>query len=341
MSMRAITDFRADRDAFSARRFTRVRLPGCLHERGWSFPFVPCRSAVTLIELLAVVAIIAVLIGLLLPAVQKVREAANRVTCMNNLKQIGLAALGYEHQWGGLPPRGHTEPPYRGWGPEILPYLEQNVLAAQYHYDLNFYDPANGDAIQMPLKVYLCPAAPAGRSDACVDVNLVPTGTTGAEGDYFAPNSVDAFWWPDPQRSYAADEVQAPAMTHDVPRRLSLIADGTSNTLLISELAGRPDWWVRGVLQPTEGERFPTWWGPWASYNSCIYKTWSADGKTPGGFCTVNCNNSWGIYSFHAGGANAVFVDGSVHFLKEGLDRDVFAALVTRAGGEAIQGNPF
>jgi prepilin-type processing-associated H-X9-DG protein len=87
--------------------------------------------------------------------------------------------------------------------------------------------------------------------------------------------------------------------------------------------------------------RFPAQWRPWASYDSFIYKTWGDDGQTPGGFCTINCNNSWGIYSFHTGGANAVFVDGSVHFLREGLDRNVFAALVTRAGGEEINANAF
>jgi prepilin-type processing-associated H-X9-DG protein len=172
-------------------------------------------------------------------------------------------------------------------------------------------------------------------------VNGNPTGTIGAEGDYFAPNSVQAYWWPPAQQTAAADEVQAAAMTHNTIRRLADITDGTSNTLLISELAGRPFYYIKGVLQPTEGERFPAWWGPWASYNCAIYKTWSDDGQTPGGFCTINCNNSWGIYSFHTGGANAVFVDGSVHFLAEGLDRDVFAALVTRAGGEVIDGIAF
>jgi prepilin-type N-terminal cleavage/methylation domain-containing protein/prepilin-type processing-associated H-X9-DG protein len=299
------------------------------------------RSAFTLIELLVVIAIIAVLVGLLLPAVQRVREAANRMSCSNNLKQIGLAALNYESTYRGLPPRCNVQAPYRGWGPYLLPYIEQGNIANIYRYDLNFYDVANGPAVSAPIKVYTCPSAPPDRRDAIVDVNGNPTGTIGAEGDYFAPNSVDAFWWADPQKGNAADEMQAPAMAQNTIRPLADITDGTSNTLLISELAGRPDYWIKGVLQPTEGERFPSWWGPWASYNSAIYKTWTDDGQTPGGFCTINCNNSWGIYSFHVGGANAVFVDGSVHFLPEGLNRDVFAGLVTRAGGEVIDASSF
>ena len=165
------------------------------------------------------------------------------------------------------------------------------------------------------------------------------TGSIGAEGDYFAPNAVDAFWWPPAQYALAADELEAPAMAVDGGRRMCEITDGAAHTLLISELAGRPDQSILGMRQPDNSNlRFPYWWGPWASYNSCIYKTWSDDGQTPGGFCTINCNNSWGIYAFHTGGANAVLVDGSVHFLAEGLDRDVFAALVTRAGDEVSDG---
>jgi prepilin-type processing-associated H-X9-DG protein len=282
-----------------------------------------------------------VLIGLLLPAVQKVRDAAARITCANNLKQIGLAALNYESVHHGLPPRCNVSVPYQGWGTSLLPYIEQDTLAQLYRYDLNFYDPANRPVIGVPLSVYSCPAAAPGRTIAIDDLNGNPTGSTGAVGDYFAPNSVDAYWWPPAQYALASDEMQAPAMAQDIPRSLAAITDGTSNTLLISELAGRPEDWIMGVQQPTEGERFPNWWGPWASYNSCIYKTWSSDGTTPGGPCTINCNNSWGIYAFHSGGANAVFVDGSVHFLHVSLDRDTFAALVTRAGGEVLNSVDF
>jgi prepilin-type N-terminal cleavage/methylation domain-containing protein/prepilin-type processing-associated H-X9-DG protein len=300
------------------------------------------RAGFSLIELLIVIAIVAVLAALTLAAVQRVRELANVIVCESNLRQIGIAALHYEAVYGGLPPRGNVEPPYRGWGPVLLPFIEQDGTDAEYDFDANFYDPVNAKAVATPIRIYTCPAAPPGRVDQIVDVNGHFTGTLGAEGDYFAPNSVDAYWWPPARYAFAANEEECPAMGHDVPRPLAMITDGTSQTLLISELAGRPDDWIMGVMQPTEGERFPNWWGPWASYNSCIYKTWSADGKTPGGPtgspgpCTINCNNSWGIYAFHLGGANAVFVDGSVHFLHVGLDPDIFAALVTRAGDDYV-----
>ncbi|HZZ77601.1 MAG TPA: DUF1559 domain-containing protein [Gemmataceae bacterium] len=299
------------------------------------------RRAFTLIELLIVIFIIAILIALLVPAVQKVREAAARLDCANNLKEIGLAALNYENANKGLPPRCQNWSPYRGWGAILLPYIEQEPLAKIYNYNLDFWDPANAAAVAVPIKVFTCASAPPGRTVTIITDDDAPvvgiSAGIGAEGDYFAPNCVDAYWWPAAQYAAASDENNSPAMGVGIKRAMAHITDGTSNTLLISELAGRPDYYIKGVRQPSNaGVRFPNWWGPWASYNSCIYKTWSADGTTPGGPCVINCNNSWGIYSFHNGGANAVFVDGSVHYLAVGLSRDVFAALVTRAGAETV-----
>jgi prepilin-type N-terminal cleavage/methylation domain-containing protein len=308
------------------------------------------RTGFTLIELLVVIAIIAVLIGLLLPGVQRVREAANRAVCENNLKQLTLAALMFCDDHGGLPMRQMypqaTDPPgmptpYQGWGPQILSYIEQEPIARQYNLNVNFFDPPNAALIAMPLVTFSCPSAPPGRFINVIETDGTPTGAVGAAGDYFAPNSVDAYWWPPDRYAAASDEINCAAMSDNYRRPLREITDGLSNTLLFSELAGRPQDWVLGALQPYETERFPNWWGPWASYQSCIYKTWSADGMTAGGPCTINCSNSWGIYSFHTGGAFASMVDGSVHFLRVGLDRDVFAALVTKSGGETFSSEAF
>jgi prepilin-type N-terminal cleavage/methylation domain-containing protein/prepilin-type processing-associated H-X9-DG protein len=298
------------------------------------------RAGFTLIELLVVIAIIAILIGLLLPAVQKVREAAARLKCQNNLKQQGLAFHNYESTNGGLPPRRHTTVPYQGWGPYLLDYLEQSGLARQYDLTKNFYDPVNQPFIKVSLAMFTCPSAPPNRMVTIIDQSNNPTGAVGAAGDYFAPNSVDAYWWPDPQKTAAANTTDCPALLDNGSRRLAEIADGLSSTLLVSEFAGRPDQWIMGRKQPTNaGLQWANWWGPWASYNSSIFKTWSADGTTPGGPCTINCNNNWGIYAFHPTGANALYCDGSVHYLRVGLDRDIFAGLVTRAGGEVITGD--
>ncbi|HMP03362.1 MAG TPA: DUF1559 domain-containing protein [Gemmatales bacterium] len=304
------------------------------------------RRAFTLVELLVVIGIIAVIMALALPAIQRVRETVNRTQCQNHLRQIGLAFKGYaaDHD-ASLPPRRNFTVPHRGWAPHLLPYLEEGNLAGRYHMNENFYAPANQPVVQVPVSVFACPSAEFGRAVNIIDQGGNPTGTIGAIGDYFAPNWVRAYWWPGTLMTDAQQPGHRlhPALQDGAKRRLTEIHDGLSYTLLIAEFAGRPDHWVKRVKLPTNsGMQWPNWWGPWASYQSCIYSTWTNDGTTMGnmanqGSCTVNCTNNQGVYSFHARGANALMADGTVRFLREGMSRDIFAALVTRAGEEAFQ----
>jgi prepilin-type processing-associated H-X9-DG protein len=129
-------------------------------------------------------------------------------------------------------------------------------------------------------------------------------------------------------------------MNDNVNRKLTDITDGLSNTLLVTEQAGRANFYIRGVQQASNTAMSNyAWWGPWASYQVFAFWQFGSDGITkdgPGGPCTINCNNSQGVYAFHTSGANAVYVDGSVHFMHVGMDPNTLFGLVTINGGEIL-----
>lgn len=299
-------------------------------------------TAFTLVELLVVIAIIGILVGLLLPAVQAAREAARRMQCQNNLKQIGLAMHNYESVHRGLPPHG-TAFPHHGWGAVILPFIEQSNLEGFYDWNRSWYDPANQRAVNHDLASYQCPSAPDKRtvqhpsqSWAAAIASPLTVDSTSAASDYMAPRGVlDATVYTNPNRREGA-------LAESRSRRFAEITDGTSNTILVTELAGRPDHWIARTKQTTVPNSFWggwNWWywvGPWASYNSVWVKSYTGDCKAQWGQRVINCNNGDGIYSFHNGVSNAAFVDGSVQTLSESVDKTVVYALLTSQEGEAL-----
>jgi prepilin-type N-terminal cleavage/methylation domain-containing protein/prepilin-type processing-associated H-X9-DG protein len=320
------------------------------------------RRGYTLIELLVVIAIIGVLLGLLLPAVQKVRAAASRLKCENNLKQLGLALHLYQNVHGKFPPgqvnrplpeAGVTQAVAHGWAPFILDHIEQPALAKAYRWDLSNVDPSNQPVVTVQLKVFQCPSAEPDRyfsggpfaryggKAACgdygptwgVDTALVSLKLIEGPADspYFItgwPNSIPDLW------------VYRGVLVPNEMTQMLQITDGTSNTIMLVEDAGRPQLWrggraIPGLDQAVQG-------GPWEAYFSGFVVRGSDDkGLNSPGPCAINCTNNREVYSFHPGGANAVFADGSVHFLRESMSIQILAALVTRAGGEIVSDGDF
>jgi prepilin-type N-terminal cleavage/methylation domain-containing protein/prepilin-type processing-associated H-X9-DG protein len=319
------------------------------------------RQAFTLIELLVVIAVVGVLVGLLLPAVQAAREAARRMQCDNNLKQLGLALILHENDHGTFPPgqvigpmpqAGVTNAVGHGWGPFVLPYIEQKALADAYRWDLGNADPANQPVVTTQLKVFQCPSAEGDRfyngvpfdayggKAACgdygptwgVDTALVSLGLIDKPADapcFVAgwPNSVPNLW------------VYRGVLVPNEMTCVSQILDGTSNTVMLTEDAGRPQLWRAG--KRVSGQPLVVG-GPWEAFFSgfVVRGSGGKDLSSPGS-CAINCTNDREVYSFHPGGANAVFADGSVRFLKADMSIKVLAALVTRAGGEVVSANGF
>jgi prepilin-type N-terminal cleavage/methylation domain-containing protein/prepilin-type processing-associated H-X9-DG protein len=287
------------------------------------------RRGFTLIELLVVIAIIAILIGLLVPAVQKVRESASRLTCANNLKQLGLALHNFHDSNQHLPlPRGtHTPTPlfteFRGWMCEILPFIEQDNLARQMY--TNPWFTGFFASFNTPVKTYLCP------SDSR-NLLAIPAGN-GALTSYLGVTGSD---------NDAILQVNGPTNgIFDVSSRgirLTDITDGTSSTLMVGE-------------RPPTADLFEGWWGA-SDYDTllstrqlygdlfgaggCVLPGLFGPGSVRGP-CNGDGNHFW---SFHSNGANWLLGDGSARFLPYSASAQTIP-LGSRNGGEVVDVSPF
>ena len=321
------------------------------------------KTGFTLVELLVVIAIIGILIGMLLPAVQSVREAARRISCSNNMKQQGLGILNFESARQEFPSAGQAKNAdgdnvfyaedgtleglgnaSQGFQTLILPYIEQNAVFDLYNLDYRYdFDPSqaeaptNQQAAQSVISSYLCPSV-AGRS---TEVDGEGYGFT----DYSAPVTVS----PTLSQLPANADRYICALNGNSDRGIGTIYDGTSNTIAIAEDAGRVDVATGGfmtikTMEPmTDGTPANRRVWAWADADSAFNVDRNLNNNpTPQGgpadfpWSKTNNGPNEEAFSFHPGGANMTMADGSVQFISDSIDSLVFAGLMSKDGGEIV-----
>ncbi len=328
------------------------------------------RPAFTLIELLVVIAIMAVLIGLLLPAVQKVRESANRTQCFNNLKQIGVALHNYHDTNHAFPPGyidGNTDPnstpdndvgPGWGWAAFLLPYLDQEPVFRRIDFTRPVGTGSNAAVSQMPLAIFICPTDNYPQNFPVYDSSFSAPITTLAHSSYVGCSGWEECFsgaGGNPQPGPGSDGLAGGYGAAGVglfyrnsKNRVANVTDGLSYTIFVGERSGdhAPSTWTGAVA----GGRCPAWMAtqppapyappPGPAYDNAdfgealVLAHTNATHLPSSDFPVFDPDT---FYSMHSPrGANFLFGDGSVHFLTNSINPATYQALGTIAGNDLV-----
>jgi prepilin-type N-terminal cleavage/methylation domain-containing protein/prepilin-type processing-associated H-X9-DG protein len=311
------------------------------------------RSGFTLIELIVVMAIIGILAGLLLPAVQAAREASRRASCQNNLRQLGFALQHFEGVYKVFPASGWTTSgpgnpagKHVGWRSLILPYIEQAGAQQLYDFSQHWWDGTNATVAAVPIKTFQCPSVPA-RLDV-MSAAAHPPRPSMMFANPIAPTDFEAIMGVQPASINAhlgsalySDSNRYSVMHRNSTTRMVDIRDGTSRTIMVVECGARPLVYRGGRAESSLSNDQGIGWadseGAFSLDGARV--DGSAEGCGPAGGCAtaMNAKNDNEPFSFHPGGGNCLFADSHVDFVQESIDLRVFSALCTRNAREIVE----